>query len=66
MFNNGLKQPGEEHYNSLVHPKSCEIVFKFLLTVEVLPFNPKVKHNLTKQRITISCEIKHIFIKSLI
>ena len=48
MFNNCLKQPGEEQKNSLIHPKSCEIKFKFLLTLDVLPFNANAKHNLSK------------------
>ena len=48
MFNNCLKQPGEAHTNSLVHPKSCEIKFKFLLTLDVLPFNANAKHNLSR------------------
>ena len=45
MYNNCLKQPGEEHTNSLEHTKSCEIMFKFLFTLDVLPFNTKAKHN---------------------
>ena len=48
MFNNCLKQPGEEHTNSLVHTKSHEIIFKFLPTLEVLPFNTNAKHNLSR------------------
>ena len=48
MFNKCLKHHCEEHASSLVHLKSCEIIFKFWLTLEVLPVGIYAEHNLSR------------------